>query len=43
MIKEKILEDLKKVIKDLGFETTDIVCTIPKNPAFGDYSTNIAL
>ncbi|MDP3758706.1 MAG: arginine--tRNA ligase, partial [Candidatus Daviesbacteria bacterium] len=43
MFKQQILEDLKKTVEDLGFPTTDIVCTIPQNPAFGDYSTNIAL
>lgn len=43
MIKQQILEDLKKTLKDLGYPTTDIVCTISKNPSFGDYSTNIAL
>lgn len=43
MVKAKILEDLKKVVESLGYPTPDIVCTIPKNPAFGDYTTNIAL
>lgn len=50
MIKQRILEDLQKAINDLGFPTTDpdsigtdIVCSIPKNPNFGDYSTNLAL
>ncbi len=43
MIKQKILTDLKRVTLDLGFPTTDIVCSIPKNPGFGDYSTNLAL
>ena len=43
MFKQKILEDLKKVVEELGYETTDIVCTIPKNPEFGEYTTNIAL
>src|SRR3989344_121168 len=57
MLKTKILEDLKKVVSELGYKTTDsdstpiesesigadIVCTIPKNIAFGDYSTNLAL
>ena len=43
MIKQKILEDLRKVVKEIGLETTDIVCTILKNPQFGDYSTNLAL
>ncbi len=43
MLKLKILEDLKRVVRELGFETTDIVCSISKNPQFGDYSTNLAL
>lgn len=50
MVKKKILEDLKKAVKDLGFPITDpaiggadIVCTISKNPNFGTYSTNLAL
>ncbi len=43
MIKKKISQDLKKVIEELGYKTTDIVCSIPKNSQFGDYSTNIAL
>lgn len=43
MVKDKILSDLKKVVEDLGFPTTDILLSISKNPQFGDYSTNIAL
>lgn len=43
MLKKKILDDLKSVIKDLGFPSTDIVLSIPKNPAFGNYTTNLAL
>lgn len=43
MLKQQLEEDLKKAVKDLDFETTDIVCTIPKNSNFGDYSSNIAL
>jgi len=43
MIKQKILEDLKKAAEDLGYPATDIVLSIPKNPSFGDYSTNLAL
>ncbi|MDO8573393.1 MAG: arginine--tRNA ligase [Candidatus Daviesbacteria bacterium] len=50
MLKKKILEDLKKAVKDLGlpagrqaYHTSDIVCTIPQNPSFGDYTTNVAL
>lgn len=43
MFKQQILEDLKKAVKDLGFQSTDIVCDIPKNSDFGDYTSNIAL
>lgn len=43
MVKEKLLQDLKQAVKDLGLPPTDIVCDISKNPAFGDYNTNMAL
>lgn len=43
MFKTRILQDLKKAVEELGFQTTDIVCDIPKNPEFGDYTSNIAL
>lgn len=43
MLKKQILEDLKKVTGDLGYPTDDIVLSIPKNSAFGDYATNMAL
>lgn len=43
MIKQKILDQLKLVVKDLGFPTTDVLLSISKNPAFGDYNTNVAL
>ncbi len=43
MIKQRILEDLKVAVKELNLPVTDIVCTISKNPQFGDYSTNLAL
>src|SRR3989344_3306136 len=50
MLKMKILRDLSRVVSELGYKTNnsdsigaDIVCNIPKNPAFGDYSTNLAL
>ncbi len=43
MLKQRILEDLNAAIKDLGYPTTDVVISIPKNPAFGDYTTNVAL
>ena len=44
MIKNKIIDDLKTAVEDLGFPVTDpdkigtdIVCDIPKNPLFGDF------
>ncbi len=43
MLKQQILEDLKKAVGDLGFPTTDIVISIPQNSAFGMYTTNLAL
>ena len=43
MVKQKILKDLEKAVQDLEFPATDIVISIPKNPTFGDYSTNLAL
>ncbi|MBI2017768.1 arginine--tRNA ligase [Candidatus Daviesbacteria bacterium] len=50
MVKQRILEDLKTAVKELGYPVTDpdsigtnIVCNIPKNPKFGDYTTNLAL
>lgn len=43
MLKQQLLKDLKEAVEKLGYKPTDIVCTIPKNPAFGDYSTNLAL
>jgi arginyl-tRNA synthetase len=43
MLKKRILEDLEKAVKDLGYEATDIVCSIPKSPEFGEYTTNIPL
>lgn len=43
MLKDHILEDLKKVVSELGYQDTDILLSIPKNSSFGDYSTNLAL
>lgn len=43
MVKDQILADLKKVVRNLGYPSTDIFLSISKNPQFGDYSTNIAL
>ncbi len=43
MFKKRLLEDLKKVVEDLGYKGVDIVCSIPKNQDFGDYTTNLAL
>ncbi len=43
MLKRKIEQALKTAASDLGYPATDIVCSISKNPAFGDYNTNLAL
>ena len=43
MLKKRLQQDLKKTAEDLGYPTTDIVCTIPKNSQLGDYSTNLVL
>src|SRR3989344_462883 len=44
MFKDQLLQDLKDTVKDLGFVVPpDIVLSIPQNPKFGDYSSNIPL
>lgn len=43
MVKQQISKDLKKVIEDLGYQISDTLLYIPKNPEFGDYTANIAL
>lgn len=43
MLKNQLSEDLKTVVKKLGYKPTDIVLSIPKNSGFGDYTTNLAL
>ncbi len=43
MVKTQLENDLKNVISELDYQATDIVVSISKNPAFGDYSTNVAL
>lgn len=43
MVKKTIADDLKKAVEDAGFPASDIVLSIPKNPTFGDYTTNMAL
>lgn len=43
MLKGQIIKDLKKAIQELGYKEVDIVCSIPENPQFGDYSSNVAL
>lgn len=50
MIKQQLEKDLKKAVSDLGFKIDDpdkigddIVCDIPQNSSFGDYTSNIAL
>lgn len=37
------MQDLQKAVKDLGYPAVDVVLSIPKNPQFGDYTSNIAL
>ncbi|MBI2011673.1 arginine--tRNA ligase [Candidatus Daviesbacteria bacterium] len=43
MIKVQLEKDLQKAISKLGLKTTDIFISIPENPKFGDYFTNVAL
>lgn len=43
MLRQRILQDLKKAVEDLGYKDLDIVCSIPKNSDFGDYTTNVPL
>ncbi len=43
MVKQQLINDLKKAVEELGFSSTDIVLSIPQNTSFGDYSTNIPL
>lgn len=43
MIRNKIITGLKSAVEKLGYPETDIVISIPKNPIFGDYSTNLPL
>ena len=43
MLKQKLENDLKHLISSLGFQESDIVLSIPKNPEFGEYTTNMAL
>lgn len=43
MLKERILTDLREAVSKLGYSIDDIVVSIPQNPTFGDYTTNLAL
>lgn len=43
MFKTQLEKDIKTAIGELGFEVSDVVCSIPKNSLFGDYTTNIPL
>lgn len=43
MIKKQLEQDLKKAVEKSGYKTADIVCDIPQNETFGDYTSNIAL
>ncbi len=43
MIKDRLEEDLKAVLKELGIESSDIVLHSSQKNGFGDYSSNVAL
>ncbi len=43
MIKDKLENQLKELLKGLNLEVGDIVLHSSENPAFGDYTSNIAL
>jgi arginyl-tRNA synthetase len=44
MLKQKLEQDLRQTVTSLGYgEAVDIVCNIPANVSFGDFSTNVAL
>lgn len=43
MFKNLIEKDLQKALNQLGFEVGDTFLSIPENPQFGDYTTNIPL
>ncbi len=43
MVRQQLEKDLKNTIGSLGFRDVDIVLSIPENPSFGDYTTNVAL
>lgn len=43
MYKQKIEEQLKSAVLELGFVVSDIVLSISENSQFGDYTSNIAL
>lgn len=43
MIKQKLEADLKQIVETLGLKVTDPLLSISQNPAFGTYTSNIAL
>lgn len=43
MVKKQLAEDLKKAVKDLDYQSSDVVLSISQNVLFGDYTSNIAL
>ena len=43
MIKQKIAEELKKALVDLGIEGVEPKLDVPKGESHGDYSSNIAM
>ena len=42
-MKKKLIDALKKVIKNFNYPDTDIIIQLPKNLEHGDFSTNIAM
>ena len=43
MIKEIIIENIKKALKNLGIESENIILEHPTDMKMGDYSTNVAM
>ena len=42
-MKSKLTAALSKILENLHFPTMTILIQLPKNPAHGDFSTNIAM
>ena len=42
-MKEKLIEKINVVLKDMGVENADFLVEIPKDEKNGDYSSNVAM